>query len=218
MKTRVITKGTGTPALDEVLGLLGLPVGRIVEVSARPGAAQQAVAEILHRQIAAVQVAGHVAAVVDLHHRLDVRAAERHGVKLDGLLVSQPDSHEQAVEVTDTLIASGAVDLIAVDWAPVPPADGFAQQAQQARLFSALARRLCAHVHRHGVTALFLVEPQPARDRCPLVTALKFYASIRIEVVHRDGGALEIGCVKNKCAQPFLRAALPSPSQEDATP
>ncbi len=214
---------TGSFGLDLALGVGGLPRGRVVEVFGPESSGKTTLA--LH-VIAEVQRAGGVAAFVDAEHALDVSYAGRLGVNVADLLVSQPDTGEQALEVTDILVRSGGVDLVVVDSvaALVPKAElegemGDSHMGLQARLMSQALRKLTAQVAKQAACVLFINQ---IRQKIGVVfgnpetttggNALKFYASVRLDI--RRIGALKRGdelvgnrtrvkVVKNKLAPPF---------------
>ena len=217
---------TGSIALDVALGTGGLPRGRIVEIFGPESSGKTTLA--LHA-IAEAQKVGGVAAFVDAEHALDVSYARRLGVVLEDLLISQPDCGEQALEIADTLVRSGAVDLIVVDSvaALTPRAEiegemGDSHMGLQARLMSQAMRKLTAAVSRHQTVVLVINQ---TRMKIGVVygnpetttggQALKFYASQRLEI--RRIGAIKQGeevvgnrtrvkVVKNKLAPPFQSA------------
>jgi recombination protein RecA len=217
---------SGSIALDAALGIGGYPRGRIVEVFGPESSGKTTLT--LHA-IAEVQRAGGVAAFVDAEHALDTTYAKSLGVNLAELLISQPDTGEQALEITDALIRSGAVDLIVIDSvaALVPKAElegdmGDQHVGLQARLMSQALRKLTAAAHRNGACVMFINQLRMKIGVMfgnPETTtggnALKFYASMRLDV--RRVGALKSGeevqgnrtrvkVVKNKLAPPFREA------------
>ena len=214
---------SGSLLLDQALGVGGLPKGRVVEVYGPESSGKTTLA--LHA-IAECQKAGGVAAFIDAEHALDASYAAKLGVVVDDLLVSQPDTGEQALEVTDVLIRSGAVDLVVIDSvaALVPRAEiegemGDSHMGLQARLMSQAMRKLTAQMARQMVTVLFINQIRMkigVMFGSPETTtggnALKFYASIRLDI--RRIGAVKKGdevignrtrvkVVKNKLAPPF---------------
>jgi recombination protein RecA len=222
----VATVSTGSLALDRALGCGGYPRGRIVEVFGPESSGKTTLT--LHA-IAEVQRAGGVAAFIDAEHALDVHYAKSIGVDLSTLLVSQPDTGEQALEIADALVRSGAVELIVIDSvaALVPKAElegemGDQHVGLQARLMSQALRKLTALAHKHNVTVVFINQIRMkigVMFGSPETTtggnALKFYASVRLDV--RRIGALKSGeevsgnrtrvkVVKNKLAPPFREA------------
>jgi recombination protein RecA len=222
----VSTISTGSIGLDHALGCGGYPRGRIVEVFGPESSGKTTLT--LHA-IAEAQRAGGVAAFIDAEHALDVHYARSIGVDLSALLVSQPDTGEQALEIADALVRSGAVDLIVIDSvaALVPKAEldgdmGDQHMGLQARLMSQALRKLTALAHKHNVTIVFINQIRMkigVMFGSPETTtggnALKFYASVRLDV--RRIGALKNGeemcgnrtrvkVVKNKLAPPFREA------------
>ena len=184
---------TGSIALDIALGIGGLPRGRIVEIYGPESSGKTTVA--LHA-IANAQKAGGIAAFIDAEHALDPEYARKLGVDIDALLVSQPDTGEQALEIMDMLVRSGALDIVVVDSvaALVPRAEiegemGDSHMGLQARLMSQALRKITGALHQSNTTAIFINQ---LRDKIgvffgtPETTtggkALKFYASIRLDV------------------------------------
>ncbi len=219
----VASTPTGAPSLDAALGCGGYPRGRIVEVFGPEASGKTTLT--LHA-IAECQRAGGVAAFIDAEHALDLRYAASLGVKADALLVSQPDSGEQALEITETLVRSGAVDLVVIDSvaALVPRAEiegemGDQHMGLQARLMSQALRKLTGIAHRTGTTIFFINQLRMkigVTFGSPETTtggnALKYYASVRLDV--RRIGQVKVGeevvghrtrvkVVKNKMAPPF---------------
>ncbi|MHC8497314.1 MAG: recombinase RecA [Actinomycetes bacterium] len=217
---------SGSVALDLALGIGGYPRGRIVEIYGPESSGKTTVA--LHA-IANVQAAGGIAAMIDAEHALDPTYAGNLGVDLDSLYVSQPDTGEQALEITDTLVRSGAVDLIVIDSvaALVPRAEiegemGDSHVGLQARLMSQALRKMAGALSTTGTTAIFinqLREKIGVMFGSPETTtggkALKFYASVRLDVRRIEtlkGGTEAVGnrtrvkVVKNKMAPPFKLA------------
>ncbi|OKL49266.1 recombinase RecA [Boudabousia marimammalium] len=217
---------TGSVALDVALGVGGLPRGRVVEIYGPESSGKTTVA--LHA-VASVQAQGGNAAFIDAEHALDPEYAKKLGVDTDNLLVSQPDTGEQALEITDMLIRSGGVDLIVVDSvaALVPKAEiegemGDSHVGLQARLMSQALRKITGALSATGTTAIFINQ---LREKIgvffgsPETTtggkALKFYASVRIDVRRietlKEGGnpvgnRTRAKIVKNKMAPPFKQA------------
>jgi recombination protein RecA len=217
---------TGSIALDIALGIGGLPRGRIVEIYGPESSGKTTVA--LHA-VANAQAAGGVAAFIDAEHALDPDYAKALGVDTDALLVSQPDTGEQALEIMDMLIRSGAIDIVVVDSvaALVPRAEiegemGDSHVGLQARLMSQALRKITGALSNSGTTAIFinqLREKIGVMFGSPETTtggkALKFYASIRLDVRRietlKDGGdavgnRTRVKVVKNKVAPPFKQA------------
>jgi recombination protein RecA len=217
---------TGSIALDVALGIGGLPKGRIVEVYGPESSGKTTVA--LHA-IANCQKAGGVAVFIDAEHALDPEYAKALGVDIDALLVSQPDTGEQALEIADTLIRSGSIDIIVIDSvaALVPRAEiegemGDSHMGLQARLMSQALRKLTGVLSNTKTTAIFINQ---LREKIgvffgsPETTAggkaLKFYASVRLDVRRIEtlkdgqeavGNRTRVKVVKNKMAPPFKQA------------
>ena len=217
---------TGATTLDIALGIGGLPRGRVVEIYGPESSGKTTVA--LHA-VANAQKAGGVAAFIDAEHALDPEYAKRLGVDTDALLISQPDSGEQALEIADMLIRSGALDIIVIDSvaALVPRAEidgemGDSHVGLQARLMSQALRKMTGAINGSGTTAIFinqLREKIGVMFGTPETTtggkALKFYASIRLDVRRIEtlkdgtdmvGNRTRIKVVKNKLAPPFKQA------------
>jgi len=217
---------TGSIALDVALGIGGLPRGRIIEIYGPESSGKTTVA--LHA-IASVQAAGGLAAFVDAEHALDPDYAQALGVDLDNLYVSQPDTGEQALEIADTLVRSGAIDLIVIDSvaALVPRAEiegemGDSHVGLQARLMSQALRKMAGALSSTHTSAIFinqLREKIGVMFGSPETTtggkALKFYSSVRLDVRRIEtlkGGTEAVGnrtrvkVVKNKVAPPFKQA------------
>ncbi|MEX5633507.1 recombinase RecA [Parafrankia sp. FMc2] len=217
---------TGSIALDVALGIGGLPRGRVVEIYGPESSGKTTVA--LHA-VANAQAAGGVAAFIDAEHALDPDYAGKLGVDTDALLVSQPDTGEQALEIADMLIRSGALDIIVVDSvaALVPRAEiegemGDSHVGLQARLMSQALRKLTGALANSGTTAIFinqLREKIGVMFGSPETTtggkALKFYASVRLDVRRIEtlkdgteavGNRTRVKVVKNKMAPPFRTA------------
>jgi recombination protein RecA len=219
---------TGSIALDIALGIGGLPRGRVVEVYGPESSGKTTVA--LHA-VANAQAAGGICAFIDAEHALDPDYARAIGVDTDALLVSQPDTGEQALEIADMLIRSGALDLIVVDSvaALVPRAEiegemGDSHVGLQARLMSQALRKITGALSNSGTTMIFinqLREKVGVVYGSPEVTtggrALKFYSSVRLDVRRIEtlkqgtdavGSRTRIKVVKNKVAAPFKQAEL----------
>ena len=217
---------TGSIALDVALGIGGLPRGRVVEIYGPESSGKTTVA--LHA-VANAQKAGGIAAFIDAEHALDPDYAKRLGVDTDGLLVSQPDTGEQALEIMDMLIRSGAIDIVVVDSvaALVPKAEiegemGDSHVGLQARLMSQALRKITGALSASGTTAIFINQ---LREKIgvffgsPETTtggkALKFYASVRMDIRRIEtlkegteavGNRTRVKVVKNKLAPPFKQA------------
>jgi len=214
---------TGSLGLDIALGIGGLPRGRVVEVYGPESSGKTTLA--LH-VVAEVQKAGGVAAFVDAEHALDIGYAKKLGVDIGELLVSQPDTGEQALEITDTLVRSGAVDIVVIDSvaALTPKAEiegemGDSLPGLQARLMSQALRKLTGSISRSNTIVLFINQIRMkigVMFGSPETTtggnALKFYASVRLDIrrigaiKERDdvvGSQTRVKVVKNKVAPPF---------------
>jgi recombination protein RecA len=219
---------TGSIALDIALGVGGLPRGRVVEIYGPEAGGKTTLA--LHA-VANAQKAGGIAAFIDAEHALDPEYAKAIGVDTDALLVSQPDTGEQALEIADMLIRSGALDVIVIDSvaALVPRAEiegemGDAHVGLQARLMSQALRKLTGALNNSGTTAIFinqLREKVGVLFGSPETTsggrALKFYSSVRLDVRRieglKDGGDVvgnrtRVKVVKNKVSAPFKQAEM----------
>jgi recombination protein RecA len=217
---------TGSIALDVALGIGGLPRGRIIEVYGPESSGKTTVA--LHA-IANAQAEGGIAAFIDAEHALDPDYARALGVDTDALLVSQPDTGEQALEIADMLVRSGALDIIVIDSvaALVPRAEiegemGDSHVGLQARLMSQALRKITGALNNSGTTAIFinqLREKIGVMFGSPETTtggkALKFYASVRLDVRRIEslkdgtdvvGNRTRVKVVKNKVASPFKQA------------
>ncbi|GHF86232.1 recombination protein RecA [Amycolatopsis bartoniae] len=217
---------TGAIALDVALGIGGLPRGRVVEIYGPESSGKTTVA--LHA-VANAQKAGGIAAFIDAEHALDPEYAKALGVDTDALLVSQPDTGEQALEIADMLIRSGALDILVIDSvaALVPRAEiegemGDSHVGLQARLMSQALRKITGALSNSGTTAIFinqLREKVGVMFGSPETTtggkALKFYASVRLDVRRIEtlkdsgeavGNRTRVKVVKNKVAPPFKQA------------
>ncbi len=217
---------TGSLGLDIALGIGGLPKGRVVEIF---GPESSGKTTLTLQVIAECQRKGGTAAFVDAEHALDPGYAEKLGVKIDQLLVSQPDTGEQALEITDILVRSGAVDVVVIDSvaALTPKAEiegemGDQHMGLQARLMSQALRKLTANIKRSNTLVIFINQIRMkigVMFGSPETTtggnALKFYASVRLDI--RRTGAIKKGeeilgnetrvkVVKNKVAPPFKQA------------
>ncbi|MEY3089313.1 MAG: recombinase RecA [Actinobacteria bacterium] len=217
---------TGSIALDVALGIGGLPRGRIIEIFGPESSGKTTLT--LHA-IANAQRAGGIAAFIDAEHAFDAEYAKKLGVDIDALLVSQPDTGEQALEIADMLVRSGALDLIVVDSvaALVPRAEiegemGDSHMGLQARLMSQALRKITGALSQSKTTAIFINQ---LRDKIgvffgsPETTtggkALKFYASVRMDIRRIEtlkdgqeavGNRTRVKVVKNKMAPPFKQA------------
>ncbi len=225
-RLQIDTISTGVLSLDLALGVGGIPRGRVVEIYGPESSGKTTVA--LHI-IAEAQKAGGAAAFIDAEHALDPKYAKNLGVDIDNLIVSQPDNGEQALEIAEALVRSGAVDVVVVDSvaALVPRAEiegemGDSHVGLQARLMSQALRKLTGAISKSHTTAIFINQ---IREKVgimfgnPEVTpggrALKFYASIRLEVRKIEtmkqgtdiiGSRTRVKVVKNKIAPPFKQA------------
>ena len=222
----VETSPTGSLSLDLALGMGGIPKGRVVEIYGPESSGKTTVA--LH-MIAEVQKRGGVAGFIDAEHALDPVYAKAIGVDIDNLYISQPDYGEQALEITETMVRSGAVDIIVVDSvaALVPKAEidgemGESHMGQHARLMSQALRKLTGIMNKTGCTVIFINQ---LREKIGVMfgnpetttggRALKFYASVRMDVRRvetlKTGGEMvgnraRVKVVKNKIAPPFKEA------------
>src|SRR5918999_885968 len=220
---KVESTPTGALALDIALGVGGVPRGRVVEIFGPESSGKTTLA--LHI-IAEAQNAGGLAAFIDAEHALDPTYAQAIGVDLENLYFSQPDNGEQALEIADTLVRSGALDVVVIDSvaALVPRAEiegemGDSHVGLQARLMSQALRKLSGSLKRSGTTAVFINQLREkigvmfgSPETTPGGRALKFYSSVRLDI--RRIGALKVGkdavgnqtrvkVVKNKVAPPF---------------
>ncbi len=218
---------TGALAIDLALGVGGVPRGRIIEIY---GPESSGKTTLMLHLIANAQKAGGVAAFIDAEHALDPAYARKLGVDLDNLLVSQPDSGEEALTICETLARSNALDIIVIDSvaALVPKAElegemGMATMGMQARLMSQALRKLTAILSRAKTTCLFTNQLREkvgvmfgSPETTPGGKALKFYASVRIDIRRKDtlkdaagnavGNHVKVKIVKNKVAPPFCEA------------
>jgi recombination protein RecA len=224
----VETFPTGSLGLDLALGVGGIPKGRVVEIYGPEGGGKTTVA--LH-VVAEVQKLGGIAGFIDAEHALDPVYAKRIGVDIDNLYISQPDNGEQALEITETMVRSGAIDIVIVDSvaALVPKAEiegdmGDSHVGLQARLMSQALRKLTGVIGKTSCTVIFinqLREKVGVMFGNPETTtggrALKYYSSVRLEVrrgevIKKDGEAIgnraRIKVVKNKVAPPFREAEV----------
>jgi len=217
---------TGSLTLDLALGVNGLPKGRVVEIYGPESSGKTTLA--IHA-IAEVQKQGGIAAIVDAEHAFDQFYAKKLGVDIDNLLISQPDNGEQALEIADNLIRSGAVDLLVVDSvaALTPKAEiegemGDSQMGLQARLMSKALRKLTGSINKANCCCIFINQ---LREKIGVMfgnpetttggNALKFYSSVRIDIRRSSqikegdeviGNRVKVKIVKNKVAPPFRRA------------
>lgn len=221
--TQIDTISSGSLKIDEILGVGGFPRGRIIEIYGPESSGKTTVA--LHA-IAEAQKVGGKAAFIDAEHALDPVYAEKLGVDIDNLILSQPDTGEQGLEIADTLISSGAIDIIVIDSvaALVPRSEiegemGDTHVGLQARLMSQALRKLSGVINKTKTVAIFinqLREKVGVMYGNPEVTtggrALKFYATVRMEVrrgeaikdgTEQIGSKAKVKIVKNKVAAPF---------------
>jgi recombination protein RecA len=224
--TPIETIPTGAISIDYALGIGGMPRGRVVEIFGPESSGKTTLAL---QVIAQAQKTGGMAAFVDAEHALDASYAQKLGVDLDGLLVSQPDNGEQALEIVEVLVRSGGVDVVVVDSvaALVPRAEiegemGEAQMGLQARLMSQALRKLTGVVSKSKTCLVFINQ---LREKIGVMfgnpetttggRALKFYASVRVDIRRiasiKDGDAViggrtRVKIVKNKLAPPFREA------------
>ena len=225
-KLKVEVIPTGCLSLDLALGIGGVPRGRIVEIFGAESSGKTTIA--LH-VIAQAQQHGGIAAVIDAEHALDPTYAKVLGVNIDDLLISQPDTGEQALEICEALVRSGALDVVVIDSvaALVPKAEiegemGDLHVGLQARLMSQALRKLTSVVSKSRTTAIFINQLREKigvmfgnPETTPGGRALKFYASVRIEVKKSEqikqgseavGNRIKAKVVKNKVAPPFKQA------------
>ena len=217
---------TGSLALDLALGVSGIPKGRVTEIFGPESSGKTTLGQHI---IAEAQKQGGTAAYIDVEHALDPSYAASCGVRIDDLLISQPDTGEQALEITEALVRSGAVDIIVIDSvaALVPQAEiegemGDAHVGLQARLMSQALRKLAAAIGRSGTAVVFINQ---LREKVGIVfgnpevtpggRALKFYSSVRIDLRRVEsikqgnevtGSRVRAKVVKNKVAPPFRNA------------
>ena len=223
---RIAAISTGALSLDLALGIGGVPRGRVVEIFGPESSGKTTLS--LHI-IAEAQRNGGIAAFVDAEHALDPIYAKALGVDIDELLISQPDTGEQALEITDMLIRSGALDVVVIDSvaALVPRAEiegemGDSHVGLQARLMSQALRKLTGNIHRSQTTAVFINQLREkigvmygSPETTPGGRALKFYSSVRIDIRRIEtikdgqtsiGNRVRAKIVKNKVAPPFRLA------------
>lgn len=225
---KIETISSGSLALDAALGVGGYPRGRVIEIYGPESSGKTTVA--LHA-IAEVQAKGGQAAFIDAEHALDPAYAQKLGVNIDELLLSQPDTGEQALEIAEALVRSGAVDIIVVDSvaALVPKAEiegemGDSHMGLQARLMSQALRKLSGAINKSKTIAIFINQVREKigvmfgnPETTPGGRALKFYSSVRLEVRRAEtlkqgtemiGNRTKIKIVKNKVAPPFRVAEV----------
>jgi recombination protein RecA len=225
-RLEVATISTGSLALDIALGVGGLPRGRVVEIFGQESSGKTSLA---YHVIAEAQRQGGTAAFIDAEHAVDPLYARDVGVDIDNLLVSQPDTGEEALEIMDALVRSGAVDVIVLDSvaALVPKAEiegemGDSHVGLQARLMSQALRKLGASVSKTGTIAIFINQIREKigvmfgnPETTPGGRALKFWSSVRLEVRRVDslkqgndvvGVRIRVKVLKNKVAPPFKQA------------
>lgn len=217
---------TGSIGLDSALGIGGLPKGRIIEIYGPESSGKTTLA--IHA-IAAAQRAGGIAAFIDAEHAFDRFYAQKLGVDIENLLISQPDNGEQALEIADNLIRSGAIDIIVIDSvaALTPKSEiegemGDSKMGLQARLMSQALRKLTATINKTGCCCIFINQ---LREKIGVMfgnpetttggNALKFYASVRLDIrrvsqikdgEQAAGNHVRVKVVKNKVAPPFRTA------------
>jgi recombination protein RecA len=219
---------TGSLAVDVALGIGGIPRGRVTEIFGAESSGKTTLA--LHI-IAEAQRNGGIAAFIDAEHALDANYAQALGVNLDELLISQPDTGEQALEIVDTLIRSGAIDVVVIDSvaALVPRAEiegemGDSHVGLQARLMSQAMRKLSGNMSRSNTAAVFINQLREkigvmfgSPETTPGGRALKFYSSVRLDVRRIEnlkdgaevvGSRVRVKVVKNKVAPPFRQAEI----------
>lgn len=217
---------TGSIGLDAALGIGGLPRGRVIEIYGPEASGKTTLA--IHA-IAEAQKNGGIAAIIDAEHTFDRNYAEKLGVDVENLLISQPDNGEQALEITDNLIRSGALDIIVIDSvaALTPKAEiegemGDSKMGLQARLMSQALRKLTANISKTNTSCVFINQ---LREKIGVMfgnpetttggNALKFYASVRLDIRKTNqikegeeiiGNRTRVKIVKNKLAPPFKKA------------
>lgn len=222
----VSTIPSGSIALDHALGIGGYPRGRVIEIYGPESSGKTTLA--IHA-IAQAQKSGGIAAIIDAEHAFDRTYAKKLGVNVDTLLISQPDNGEQALEIADSLIRSGAIDIIVIDSvaALTPKAEiegemGDSKMGLQARLMSQALRKLTANISKTNTCCIFINQ---LRDKIGVMfgnpetttggNALKFYASVRLDVrkttqlkdgEDATGNRTRVKVVKNKMAPPFRKA------------
>jgi recombination protein RecA len=217
---------TGSIGLDAALGIGGLPRGRVIEIYGPEASGKTTLA--IHA-IAEAQKNGGIAAIIDAEHTFDRNYAEKLGVDVENLLISQPDNGEQALEITDNLIRSGALDIVVIDSvaALTPKAEiegemGDSKMGLQARLMSQALRKLTANISKTNTSCVFINQ---LREKIGIMfgnpetttggNALKFYASVRLDIRRTSqlkegeeaiGSRTRVKIVKNKLAPPFKKA------------
>jgi recombination protein RecA len=227
--SRVEAISTGSILIDHAIGIGGLPVGRIVEIYGPEASGKTTLA--MHA-IAQAQKRGGICAFIDAEHALDPKYATNLGINIDDLIISQPDYGEQALDIAEMLIRSGAVDIIVIDSvaALVPKAElegdmGDSHMGLQARLMSQALRKLTPVVHKSKTVLIFINQIRQNIGAMPFApketttggNALKFYASLRLDVrriasIKKDerhvGNTIVVKIVKNKVAPPFRQVKL----------
>jgi recombination protein RecA len=222
----ILVISTGSISLDAALGIGGLPRGRVIEIYGPEASGKTTLA--IHA-IAEAQKNGGIAAIIDAEHTFDRNYAEKLGVDVENLLISQPDNGEQALEITDNLIRSGALDIVVIDSvaALTPKAEiegemGDSKMGLQARLMSQALRKLTANISKTNTSCVFINQ---LREKIGIVfgnpetttggNALKFYASVRLDIRRTSqlkegeeivGSRTRVKVVKNKLAPPFKKA------------
>ncbi|NLA48186.1 MAG: recombinase RecA, partial [Bacteroidales bacterium] len=217
---------TGSITLDAALGIGGLPRGRVIEIYGPEASGKTTLA--IHA-IAEAQKNGGIAAIIDAEHTFDRNYAEKLGVDIENLLISQPDNGEQALEITDNLIRSGALDIVVIDSvaALTPKAEiegemGDSKMGLQARLMSQALRKLTANISKTNTSCIFINQ---LREKIGIMfgnpetttggNALKFYSSVRLDIRRTSqlkdgeeiiGSRTRVKIVKNKLAPPFKKA------------
>ncbi len=217
---------TGSIGLDAALGIGGIPRGRVIEIYGPEASGKTTLA--IHA-IAEAQKNGGIAAIIDAEHTFDRNYAEKLGVDVENLLISQPDNGEQALEITDNLIRSGALDIVVIDSvaALTPKAEiegemGDSKMGLQARLMSQALRKLTANISKTNTSCVFINQ---LREKIGVMfgnpetttggNALKFYASVRLDIRRTNqlkegeeiiGNRTRVKIVKNKLAPPFRKA------------
>lgn len=222
-KVAIETISTGSLGLDVALGVGGFPRGRVIEIYGPESSGKTTIA--IHT-IAEAQKKGGICAIIDAEHAFDASYARKLGVDVDNLIISQPDYGEQALEIADRLISSGAIDVVVIDSvaALVPKAElegemGESKMGLQARLMSQALRKLTATINRTGCCCIFINQ---LREKIGVMfgnpetttggNALKFYASVRLDIRRiaqikdgdvANGNRTRVKVVKNKVAPPF---------------